>query len=253
MTDTQQDPSSVPPPADDVVVEDENIQQEPTNDGFPQGQHDVQQQPPYGQQHHGGFRRNSHLMKKTRLCRGFEQTGECQYGDACWFAHGQGDLREPQPFTPNFQQQRRHHPFAKTKMCKFMSNGGTCPYKEQCNFAHSPMELRQAPPPMHQNFMPQMDFMRRRPIDRSRFKTRLCKSFSNTGFCKFQEMCAFAHGQADLRQPPFQPDMYNPGFQQPFYGDMNNGYAPQQPQFNMYQPPPQSQQMPQMGMNQMMQ
>eukprot|EP00055_Hartaetosiga_balthica_P007068 m.23865 g.23865 ORF g.23865 m.23865 type:complete len:267 (+) comp5589_c1_seq2:58-858(+) len=247
MSDGQPDPVAtvqVPPPADEL--NDESPQQDGSQDGYSREPQQRHQQGPF----HHNHRRQGAMLKKTRLCRGFERSGECQYGDNCWFAHGQGELREPQPFMPH----RRQHPYVKTKMCKFMQNGGQCPFKEQCNFAHSSMELRPMPA-MHQPYMSgPMDYMmRKRPIDSSRYKTRLCKSFSNQGYCKFQDTCAFAHGQVELRAPPQfngpRADMFNPGFA-PFYNDMGNGFQQQQPQFNMY--PPQNQQMQQMPQMQQM-
>lgn len=32
---------------------------------------------------------------KTRLCNKFMNTGSCQYGDTCKYAHGHGDIRQP--------------------------------------------------------------------------------------------------------------------------------------------------------------
>lgn len=34
------------------------------------------------------------------------------------------------------------------------------------------------------------------------FKTALCKSFKQTGFCVFGNSCRFAHGEEELRLPP---------------------------------------------------
>jgi hypothetical protein len=31
---------------------------------------------------------------KTELCKNFEETGKCNYGNKCEFAHGKKDLKE---------------------------------------------------------------------------------------------------------------------------------------------------------------
>lgn len=38
-----------------------------------------------------------------------------------------------------------------------------------------------------------------RPILAERFKTQTCKTFVETGACKYEERCMFAHGGVDLR------------------------------------------------------
>ncbi|XP_077319474.1 uncharacterized protein LOC143941820 [Lithobates pipiens] len=40
-----------------------------------------------------------------------------------------------------------------------------------------------------------------------RYKTELCNSYSENGFCAYQNRCQFAHGLSDLR-PPFQHPKY---------------------------------------------
>jgi hypothetical protein len=46
------------------------------------------------QQSSGQSNRNNRYYK-TQLCRYFEKNGICKNGDACQFAHGVADLREP--------------------------------------------------------------------------------------------------------------------------------------------------------------
>ena len=36
-------------------------------------------------------------------------------------------------------------------------------------------------------------------IDATRFKTKLCRHFAESGVCPFQSRCVFSHGQAELR------------------------------------------------------
>ena len=59
-------------------------------------------------------------LRKTILCDKFQQNGECPYGDACDFAHGQGELRDK--------------PERKTIQCKFDLMGGC--RNRNCNFRH---------------------------------------------------------------------------------------------------------------------
>lgn len=59
------------------------------------------------------------------MCRSFEETGACRYGNKCQFAHGQGELR-----TIN------RHPRYKTEVCKTFHTIGTCPYGKRCRFIH---------------------------------------------------------------------------------------------------------------------
>eukprot|EP00798_Chlamydomonas_sp_ICE-L_P030353 gene30353-35358_t len=46
------------------------------------------------------------MMKKTRLCQDFMQTGNCRYGEKCTFAHGQHELRTP----PDLRNTGQAHP-----------------------------------------------------------------------------------------------------------------------------------------------
>ena len=39
-------------------------------------------------------------MYKTKLCQKFMQTGQCNRGDECSFAHGYQELRQPPPGAP---------------------------------------------------------------------------------------------------------------------------------------------------------
>ncbi|KAL5719656.1 hypothetical protein ACHQM5_012409 [Ranunculus cassubicifolius] len=65
-------------------------------------------------------------MTKTELCKNWEETGECPYGDRCQFAHGVKELR------PVIR-----HPKYKTTICRMITNGGTCPYGHRCHFRHA--------------------------------------------------------------------------------------------------------------------
>lgn len=62
---------------------------------------------------------------KTELCRPFEETGECKYGEKCQFAHGAHELR-----------QLPRHPKYKTELCRTFHTTGFCPYGPRCHFIH---------------------------------------------------------------------------------------------------------------------
>ena len=76
---------------------------------------------------------------KTELCRPFEESGSCKYGDKCQFAHGEHELRS-----------LSRHPKYKTELCRTYHTVGFCPYGPRCHFIHNPEERRLAaagPPP----------------------------------------------------------------------------------------------------------
>lgn len=63
---------------------------------------------------------------KTELCRPFEESGTCKYGDKCQFAHGIGELRT-----------LTRHPKYKTELCRTFHTTGFCPYGPRCHFIHN--------------------------------------------------------------------------------------------------------------------
>lgn len=64
-------------------------------------------------------------LYKTEICRAYEETGHCRYGDRCQFAHSTAELR-PTP----------RHPRYKTEICRTFWEQGTCPYGKRCCFIH---------------------------------------------------------------------------------------------------------------------
>ena len=62
---------------------------------------------------------------KTELCRSFQESGQCKYGDKCQFAHGQHELRNTM-----------RHPRYKTELCRTFHAQGYCPYGPRCHFVH---------------------------------------------------------------------------------------------------------------------
>jgi len=68
---------------------------------------------------------NRQNLYKTELCRTFQETGQCRYGQKCQFAHGREELRFVQ-----------RHPKYKTEACKTFASTGMCPYGNRCRFIH---------------------------------------------------------------------------------------------------------------------
>ena len=68
---------------------------------------------------------------KTELCRPFEESGQCKYGEKCQFAHGAKELRR-----------LPRHPKYKTELCRTYHTIGFCPYGPRCHFIHNEDERR---------------------------------------------------------------------------------------------------------------
>ncbi|CEP12947.1 hypothetical protein [Parasitella parasitica] len=64
-------------------------------------------------------------LYKTELCRNWEESGHCRYGNKCQYAHGSADLREID-----------RHPKYKTQKCRTFHQTGSCPYGSRCTFRH---------------------------------------------------------------------------------------------------------------------
>lgn len=65
-------------------------------------------------------------LYKTEMCRAWEETGKCKYGDRCQFAHSVDELRIVS-----------RHPKYKTEICRTFWEDGTCPYGKRCCFIHN--------------------------------------------------------------------------------------------------------------------
>jgi hypothetical protein len=78
-------------------------------------------------------------LYKTEMCRSWEETGTCRYGQKCQFAHSIQELRVVD-----------RHPKYKTEMCKTFWEKGTCPYGKRCCFIHTDradFEAKSSTPP----------------------------------------------------------------------------------------------------------
>lgn len=76
-------------------------------------------------------------LYKTELCRSWVDSGRCNYGDRCQYAHGDAEKR-PVP----------RHPKYKTEACQSFHQSGYCPYGARCHFIHNESEYspnRQTP------------------------------------------------------------------------------------------------------------
>mmetsp|Transcript_12009 Transcript_12009/g.18818 ORF Transcript_12009/g.18818 Transcript_12009/m.18818 type:complete len:430 (+) Transcript_12009:76-1365(+) len=102
---------------------------------------------------------------KTRICKNWEQTGACQFGVRCNFAHGEEELR---------------------------------------NAESAIFTLSAKAPATRRASDETLDNANRRPAPstntRANYKTRLCKNFEQSGHCSFGDKCMFAHGHQELRK-----------------------------------------------------
>ena len=72
---------------------------------------------------------------KTELCRNWE-SGSCEFGDKCTFAHGREELRRPAQKSLKY----------KTKKCKQFHSLGYCLYGLRCQFIHTQEPCGKEPP-----------------------------------------------------------------------------------------------------------
>ena len=63
---------------------------------------------------------------RTEMCKNFELTGKCKYGDECSFAHGKQQMMLKKDVSALY----------KTKDCKKYTTNGYCPYGSRCQFIH---------------------------------------------------------------------------------------------------------------------
>jgi len=70
-------------------------------------------------------------LYKTEMCRAFEETGKCKFGDECIFAHSEEELR------PRVDR----HPKYKTRICRTFWEQGECPYGKRCCFIHTERDI----------------------------------------------------------------------------------------------------------------
>lgn len=118
---------------------------------------------------------------KTVMCQRMLRSGTCRYALQCDFAHNKIELRR------NVQQHWYYGIMCKKDGCE----------DNDCRFAHNDFELMYHP---------------------HVFKTQLCQyATMSRGVCMKKHYCPYAHGQHELRHPPFekeagaeQPEPTNP-------------------------------------------
>lgn len=71
---------------------------------------------------------------KTIPCRAWNDTGRCNYGTRCKFAHGEEDLRR----LPEERPKLFNNPRYRTELCAKYHYLGSCPYGERCSYIHEP-------------------------------------------------------------------------------------------------------------------
>ena len=71
---------------------------------------------------------------KTIPCRAWKDTGRCNYGSRCKFAHGDEDLRK----VPEEPAKIFNNPRYRTELCVKYHLLGSCPYGERCSYIHEP-------------------------------------------------------------------------------------------------------------------
>ncbi|CAK8563375.1 unnamed protein product [Lathyrus sativus] len=178
-------------------------------------------------------RPTGNIFFKTRICTKFG-FGSCRNGEACTFAHGAEEIRQP---PPNWQElvgsrteerlqlggnwnddQKIIH---KMKLCKKYYNGEECPYGDKCNFLHqNPAKFRDDSWGTREstaisigatgfpnsfgdgsNSLVEGNRAATKPAKGTCWKTKLCLKWLNTGSCPFGDGCHFAHGDAELLVP----------------------------------------------------
>lgn len=59
---------------------------------------------------------------KTEMCKNWELTGKCKFGNTCSFAHGEDELHKKSHLPLNY----------KTKLCTQFHTSSYCPYGNRC-------------------------------------------------------------------------------------------------------------------------
>jgi len=113
------------------------------------------------------------------------------------------------------QAQQNHATWLKykTQLCRHWEMTRECSLGSMCSFAHGMHELRKISDPMPAYFPGRNNV----GALFSNYKTQICRNFQETGSCKFENYCCYAHGKEQLRSltdpiPPVPPQvmLYNP-------------------------------------------
>ena len=88
---------------------------------------------------------------KTMMCKHYNTTQGCSYGDKCQFAHGSHELRllnnqsninGKNKISENKKSKQINPINIKTVKCKNWEKNGTCKYGNYCTFAHGENDLK---------------------------------------------------------------------------------------------------------------
>lgn len=86
----------------------------------------------------------------------------------------------------------------KTKLCRNYMQKGNCNFGNTCMFAHGKHDLQGSPGMQQHHHQTKFEMGH---ADPTKYKTKLCRHFLNTGTCPFMDRCGFAHGQMELNGP----------------------------------------------------
>lgn len=193
-----------------------------------------------------GMRSNEKV--KTRLCRHFESPEGCRYGERCFFAHGQSELRSEafniaagigmnqDGLASAFKQcvlvpvpqahvgtvvgkagsniaRTSAESGAKVSMlsAEYTSSEGS----RLCRVVGTPLDVQRARDMIEYRLALARKKNRRDKkgqIDNApakAFKTRICTSWLNDGTCPFGASCHFAHGEAQLQKSGIDNEVEN--------------------------------------------
>eukprot|EP00092_Neocalanus_flemingeri_P038398 GFUD01041804.1.p1 GENE.GFUD01041804.1~~GFUD01041804.1.p1 ORF type:complete len:201 (+),score=67.80 GFUD01041804.1:37-603(+) len=131
---------------------------------------------------------------KTQPCRNMKDTGHCDYGPACQFAHSMQEMTAARGNGGGGGGSSRGGGGGrdsrggaagkpvKVVLCQQHSQSGNCERGDDCQFAHGLEELQ-----AH----------RTRQVPN--YKTTLCQPWTSTGQCSYGDTCMYAHGREELR------------------------------------------------------
>ena len=147
---------------------------------------------------------------KTTLCKSWAESGNCPYGGACLFAHGEGEKRsEGQQYKTVLCKNWEASGMVKTSNFEVSLNKSLqCQWGEQCKWAHGREDLRSGSGPKQFGGGPSAW-----AGSSSQYKTVLCSKWGQVclnrtfsilkihpqGLCTYGTKCMFAHGTNELR------------------------------------------------------
>ncbi len=149
------------------------------------------------------------MLYKTTLCVKFVSYGSCPFGIKCHFAHGVKDLRTAAEEAStsamanlSVDEKVKINPAYKTSLCTNYMVGKYCQFADKCQYAHGKHELRDKPkiPPPSEITEELKQKLTQKAKTMPGYKTKMCKNFQTVGSCDYNEMCHYAHGEAELRE-----------------------------------------------------